>query len=134
MPYKSNDDKNAHQRAYYKRRCEEDPTYRLRTSQRLHRAENLRVEKTRQWANEYKVSRGCKRCGFREHPAALDFHHRDPLQKEFSIGASIKRFGLSLTRVKKEAEKCDVLCANCHRILEYMKLVGDQGVNPCRTR
>lgn len=53
-------------------------------------------------------------CGYREHPAALDFDHRDPTAKRMSSIAK------HLTRrwevVLAEIAKCDVVCANCHRI------------------
>jgi hypothetical protein len=59
----------------------------------------------------------CMRCGFDEHPAALQFHHRDPSAKLFSVSASVfmsKRY--SQTEIEAEIEKCDLLCANCHFI------------------
>ena len=59
----------------------------------------------------------CIKCGF-DHPAALDFHHRDPSQKLNTIG-DLKWAGASKERMQKELDKCDVLCANCHRILHY---------------
>lgn len=58
----------------------------------------------------------CQRCGFNGPDVCFDFHHRD---------RSTKRFGISQTKkwkweeVLKELEKCDLLCANCHRIVEY---------------
>jgi predicted transcriptional regulator len=57
----------------------------------------------------------CEQCGF-SHPAALEFHHLDRLQKDFAIGVRAYR---SLDNLRKEAEKCQLLCANCHRIVEY---------------
>ena len=54
---------------------------------------------------------GCIRCGESD-LACLDFHHRDPSEKEGHIGY-IRRF--SIERIKAEIAKCDVLCANCHR-------------------
>jgi hypothetical protein len=59
---------------------------------------------------------GCKECG-ESHPACLDFHHRDPSIKEFTISSKIQ--GFSWSRLIKEIEKCDILCANCHRKLHY---------------
>jgi transposase len=58
----------------------------------------------------------CVLCGFDEHPAALQFHHVDPATKSFSIGEG----GLtrSLARARAEAEKCVLLCANCHAQVE----------------
>ncbi len=63
---------------------------------------------------DYKQGKKCCRCGF-DNPIALDFHHRNPKDKEFSISkASIK--GIGKEKLDKEIAKCDILCANCHRI------------------
>src|SRR6266849_731257 len=55
---------------------------------------------------------GCAVCGYAGAAAALDFHHRDASTKEFSISA----FGGSWELVVAESKKCDLLCANCHRV------------------
>jgi hypothetical protein len=57
----------------------------------------------------------CAICGFDEHPAALQFHHVDPGQKSFTIRNGDTR---SLERMRKEAGKCVLLCANCHAKVE----------------
>ncbi len=57
----------------------------------------------------------CMRCGYNRYPEALEFHHRDPSKKLFGIGQ--KGLTRSWERVKAEAEKCNLLCANCHREL-----------------
>lgn len=54
----------------------------------------------------------CVRCGYDKCFGALEFHHLDPTQKEFTIA---KRGQKSLARLILEAEKCVLLCANCHR-------------------
>jgi len=54
----------------------------------------------------------CIDCGYSTCPEALQFHHRDPSTKEFGLG----KFSGSLARLMKEAAKCDLVCANCHRI------------------
>ncbi len=60
-----------------------------------------------------KLSSGCIDCGYKENATALDFDHRDPSTKVFNIG-SYKRVGLE--RLLIEVEKCDIRCANCHRV------------------
>lgn len=57
----------------------------------------------------------CLKCNYNKSLGALDFHHRDPNKKEFGIG-QIHR---SYNKMKKEADKCDVLCSNCHRELHW---------------
>jgi hypothetical protein len=64
--------------------------------------------------NGIKLERGCASCGYRDHAVALDFHHRDPDQKAIPLAYAVD---YSLERMLAEVEKCDVLCANCHRVL-----------------
>lgn len=55
----------------------------------------------------------CNRCGYDKHDAALEFHHKDPNEKEFIISnVANKRWEV----IKVELNKCELLCANCHRI------------------
>jgi predicted nucleic acid-binding Zn ribbon protein len=55
----------------------------------------------------------CENCGYNKCIAALDFHHKNPKEKEF--GLSQRGLTKSLEILKKEADKCLLLCANCHR-------------------
>ena len=59
----------------------------------------------------------CVTCGYDRCPAGFDFHHIIPEGKEFSIGENCGNFAYE--RLLKEAEKCMLLCANCHRELHY---------------
>jgi len=63
-----------------------------------------------------RAARCCQQCGEAD-PACLDFHHRDPSHKIFSV-AFLASQGYSIDRIMAEIEKCDLLCANCHRKLE----------------
>jgi transposase len=58
----------------------------------------------------------CLLCGYDRSMAALQFHHIDPAQKSFDLG----RVGStrSLARARREAQKCALLCANCHAEVE----------------
>jgi predicted HNH restriction endonuclease len=55
----------------------------------------------------------CIKCGYDKYIEVLEFHHRNPNEKEFSISKS--GYCRSWERVSKEIKKCDLLCANCHR-------------------
>lgn len=61
----------------------------------------------------------CQSCGFKGAISCFDFHHLDPSTKSFSI--SDKPHTRSWERTKKELDKCDLLCANCHRKEEFYK-------------
>lgn len=73
----------------------------------------VRRFKLKSKAVQYKGGK-CERCGYKEHLAALQFHHVDSNEKDFAIG-SIKN-SVSWNVVKKELDKCELLCANCHAI------------------
>lgn len=73
------------------------------------------------WAKQYKIRKlkaieykggKCIKCGYSECIAALEFHHRDPTEKEVQWNQLRKR---SWCKIIKELDKCDLLCANCHR-------------------
>lgn len=58
----------------------------------------------------------CAKCGYDKCIAALEFHHRDPTSKRFDW-YSMRSSGWD--KVVIELQKCDLLCANCHRELHY---------------
>ena len=64
---------------------------------------------------EIKERSKCAHCGMADW-RCLDFHHKNPKQKEFAVSSGL---GFSKKRVLKEIKKCIILCANCHRKLEY---------------
>lgn len=61
-----------------------------------------------------KLGRGCIDCGYNAHPHALDFDHLPGTKKVTTI-AYLASSG-SWDRVLLEIAKCEVRCANCHRI------------------
>lgn len=60
---------------------------------------------------------GCQICRFRGHRSALDFHHRDRSTKKFLLGGNA--CGRAWPLIKEELKKCAILCANCHRRVEF---------------
>ena len=61
---------------------------------------------------EYKGGK-CEICGYNKCIDALELHHLNPNEKEFGIAGETR----SLEKLKIEADKCILLCANCHREL-----------------
>jgi len=64
----------------------------------------------------------CEDCGYSKSVAALEFHHRDAGTKDFGLGD----FNGSWERLLQEAAKCDLLCANCHRLRHALQFAGGQ--------
>jgi 5-methylcytosine-specific restriction endonuclease McrA len=67
------------------------------------------AQKAKIKAIEYKGSK-CLVCGYNKSVRALQFHHLDPIQKDFGISGNTKSF----EKLKPELDKCVLLCANCH--------------------
>lgn len=63
-------------------------------------------------ALEYKGG-SCQICGYNKCETALEFHHINMAEKEFSIGDAGETRSWERTRI--ELDKCVLLCANCHR-------------------
>lgn len=53
----------------------------------------------------------CERCGYDTYLGALDFHHVNPTEKDFTIGNR----DYKLIECVEESKKCILICANCHR-------------------
>lgn len=57
----------------------------------------------------------CADCGCRFEPHQMDFDHRDPSTKSFNLMTG-RAMLMSTKRLMDEVGKCDVVCANCHRV------------------
>jgi len=68
------------------------------------------------WMSEIKLSRGCDICDWKGTPNALHWHHRDPKFKT----AHVTEFR-SKENALAEMAKCDLLCANCHFVVEAVR-------------
>lgn len=71
---------------------------------------NLEISK---FIEDYKNDKSCSICGYNKCKKALHFHHVDEKEKEFNISESIRET-TNIERIKKEIDKCIILCANCH--------------------
>lgn len=60
----------------------------------------------------------CMKCGYDKNLSVLNFHHREPEEKNFSL--SSRELGMySEDRLLDELDKCDLLCSNCHAELHH---------------
>lgn len=53
----------------------------------------------------------CIVCGYKKSMRSLSFHHLNPNNKEFSLASGNTR---SWEKMKKELDKCVLVCSNCH--------------------
>jgi 5-methylcytosine-specific restriction endonuclease McrA len=78
----------------------------------LKKAVDKRRKDLRQLALDYKGGE-CSVCGYNKCLKALEFHHLESDKKDFGI--SSKGYTRSWDAIKRELDKCILLCANCHR-------------------
>jgi transposase len=86
------------------------------------RCRRCRMEAVSEWRRRTKAKLVaeaggcCVLCGYDRHQAALHFHHLDPTKKEFHLAdTGVTR---SIERLRREVEKCVLLCGNCHAEVE----------------
>lgn len=107
MPYKDPEARRAYNREYQRK-------WRQRNSDKHLAYVNAVKAKLRQEIDEYKLERGCADCGYSEHAVALDFDHVRGTKID-NISTMLQR-GLSRGKIHAEMKKCEVVCANCHRV------------------
>lgn len=76
--------------------------------------------RNKQYVWDYLKNTSCKHCGNSD-PRVLEFDHLNSEEKLFNISDICNR-SHSIKSIKKEIDKCQVLCANCHRIKTYEQL------------
>jgi predicted HNH restriction endonuclease len=81
-------------------------------------AKEKRRQNRKKLALQLKMAHGgkCTVCGYNKCLDALQFHHVDPQSKDRSLGSGVINLLHSHGRAVtfKEAEKCILVCANCH--------------------
>jgi len=64
-------------------------------------------------------SRPCADCDRRFDPSVMEFDHRDPTTKARLVTRLAGR--VSRARLLEEIAKCDIVCANCHRVRTHAR-------------
>ena len=100
-------------RTYYRHECKV-------CYQRIKKAYRYKVA---EYINNIKENSCCSKCGYSKEThesfshRALEFHHPQD-NKEFAIGNAVSK-GVGLERIKKEIDKCVILCARCHAEIHH---------------
>jgi hypothetical protein len=97
------------QRAFCSRHCKN------RHTNYHHQSYDKQLERgrTRKVKLVLKLGGRCMVCGYARNLAALEFHHREPDSKVFQLDARTLA-NRNWRDVEMEAEKCLLLCSNCH--------------------
>jgi hypothetical protein len=98
-----------------------DLRYNKKRNQKNNRGRRLkRRDDMAAYVAAIKLSRGCADCGYRAHPAALEFDHLPGFEKRMPVAMIVHRV-TTRAALKAEMAKCEVVCANCHRIRTWSR-------------
>ncbi|MCJ7790573.1 MAG: hypothetical protein MUP69_10455 [Candidatus Atribacteria bacterium] len=109
MPYKDKEKNIECIRKYHREHKKEEKEYSKQYCKNHQEQRKEYYTKQLQYIQDYKLSKGCTICGYNENAKVLCFHHQR--DKKFRIS----QFGCkSLEVIKKEMNKCILLCRSCH--------------------
>ena len=77
-----------------------------------HSLYSLNRQRERQKQIKLEFGGKCQLCGYNKCLDALEFHHRIPKTKKYELS---NMWTYNIENIRKEAQKCDLICANCHR-------------------
>lgn len=92
----------------------------LKNKSKIIDSNKRRKEKVKQFIIDYKKGKKCVDCGIEYASYVMDFDHVRG-KKLFSIGHSAFHC-CSIEKIKKEIKKCEIRCANCHRIRTHSSI------------
>ena len=61
----------------------------------------------------------CADCGRRFDACAMDFDHRDPASKRYTVSRMVGK--ATTEAILEEVAKCDIVCGNCHRLRTWQR-------------
>ena len=86
---------------------------RLTLNKKMRENHRKRIDK---FISTYKKGKSCSLCGYNKHYEILQFHHKEPSEKSFEITLH-KIAKKTQEEIKKEMNKCILICPNCHFLL-----------------
>jgi hypothetical protein len=81
----------------------------------LYKAQERQRNKNHNSMWDILLSSPCLDCGNND-PRVLEFDHRPEEKKEFNISRAVSGSTRSWQSIKREIDKCDIVCSNCHKI------------------
>ena len=89
--------------------------YRERNRKKHYEAGRRRKEERKRWFNEVVKNKPCVDCGGSFPSCCMDFDHKPGFEKKATL-ATLVGDGYPEKTILEEVAKCDIVCANCHRI------------------
>lgn len=105
-------------KAYYASEYRNKPARRVT----VRKAQTKYRKNTVSFIRELKDNKECMDCKLTYPHYVLDFDHRPDEQKLVNISSIASRKNWTKDKVLAEIAKCDLVCANCHRIRTWIRL------------
>jgi hypothetical protein len=104
---------NGKQKKYCSNACKQKHHWvRIKEQSNTYHSQTIRAYKRKMILIE--MSGGCcNKCSYKKNISALQFHHRNPSEKEFQLELR-QLSNRNWDTILKEHAKCDLLCGNCH--------------------
>ena len=118
MPIKDPEKRKEYHREYLKRRYQEDPTYKQTHLQRVKKLSDKRRKAHKELILGLK-NNPCADCKEMFHHSMMEFDHKPEFIKKFDIGSGGQAGNLK--ELIEELDKCDLVCANCHRYRTWIR-------------
>ena len=106
----------------YEKACRDARAWAKNNPSRVARTKHEHTQRKKEWLRELKDGRPCADCGQIFHYAAMDWDHREGEHKLFSVGEGAQSKGR--VALLAEIAKCDLVCANCHRVRTWNRAHG----------
>lgn len=87
--------------------------------EKFREAQRLKRARMRAWYHRQK-ERPCADCGQQFPYYVMDFDHRDGSAKVANVNRLVQ--DAAWEKVRREIEKCDLVCSNCHRIRTHARM------------
>ena len=109
-----NNELNGQKKMYCSNNCKQKHHYdRVKEQTNTYHSQTIRSYKRKLYLIEL-LGGCCKVCKYDKNLSALEFHHRDPNEKESQLDMRTLS-NRSMSYIMEEVNKCDLLCSNCHR-------------------
>lgn len=93
----------------------------------MRKLQKERHNRAREFVRTLKENTPCTDCGEKYPYYVLDFDHIGKKIKE--VNSMVKK-KYSITRIRQEIEKCEIVCANCHRVRTHTRRHKNTPKNP----
>lgn len=118
MPFKNNEAQREYRKANKERMAKYHKEYYSKNKQGYIDRKNAAKARNKAITDEIKSTTPCTDCGKKYHPFVMDFDHVGEKDRDVSL---LVQAPASVKRLMAEIAKCELVCANCHRMRTFTR-------------